>query len=380
MSKSETSSHGFWRETWRRFRKRKLAMIALTYVLSLAVIALLAPAIVGTKPLVCQYKGNTYFPFLGYYKRSWENPIFRQDRVLNRYPIMLQQNDPQSWAVWPLVYQDPYRRVRTRDFAERTGERDAEGKRVYRYAKGWENYAENPSGVAGKPSGNNWFGTNQQGFDVFAQMVHGTQTALSVGIISMGIAATIGITVGAFAGYLGGWVDIVLSRLIELVMCIPSLVLILALVALLDKVSNWHLMAVIGVTSWTGIARLARAEFIKIRQMEYITAARALGAGRVRIMARHVLRNALAPVLVPITFGIASAILIEAGLSYLGFGASPPNPSWGTLLQSGRKAIQEMWWLILYPGGAIFLTVLAYNLIGEALQEATDPRLKQSGH
>ncbi len=353
-------------------------MLALVYVVALAIVALFAPLIVGTKPLICQYKGQVYFPFLGYYNRSWEGAIFRKDRVLNRYPIRLQDNDPESWAVWPLIYQDPYRRLRTQDFAQR--ERGADGKRSWRYAKGWEDYRENPSGVSGKPSRQNWFGTNQQGFDVFAQMVHGTQTALSVGIISMGIAATIGIVIGGLAGYFGGWVDIILSRLIEVVMCIPSLVLILALVALLDKVSNWHLMAVIGVTSWTGIARLTRAEFIKIKQMEFITAARALGAGGIRVMTRHVLRNSLAPVLVPISFGIAAAIMIEAGLSYLGFGASPPNPSWGTLLQSGRKAIQEMWWLILYPGAAIFLTVLAYNLIGEALQEATDPRLKQSGH
>ena len=349
-------------------------MIALGYVLALAAVAVLAPVIVGTKPLACSYKGKLYFPFLGYYNRAWEPAIFREDRVLNRYPIRLQENDPDSWAVWPLVYQDPYRRVRTRDFAE--SERGPDGERAWRYAEGWEEHQENPSGVTGKPSRQNWFGTNQQGFDVFAQMVHGAQTALSVGFISMGIAAAIGVTVGALAGYFGGWVDMLLSRVIELVMCIPSLVLILALVALLDRVNNFHLMVVIGVTSWTGIARLARGEVIKIKQMEYVAAARALGVGWPRIVVRHVLRNSLAPVLVPVTFGIASAILIEAGLSYLGFGASPPNPSWGTLLQSGRSAIREMWWLIVFPGMAIFLTVLAYNLIGEGLQEATDPRLQ----
>jgi peptide/nickel transport system permease protein len=137
-------------------------------------------------------------------------------------------------------------------------------------------------------------------------------------------------------------------------------------------------MAIVGVTNWTSIARLTRGEFLKLKQMEFVAAARSVGAGHGRIMFRHVLRNALAPVLVPITFGIAAAILIESGLSFLGFGASPPNPSWGTLLKSGRSAIQEMWWLIVFPGGAIFLTVLAYNLIGEGLQEATDPRLRQT--
>jgi len=356
---ASSPSAGFWTETWRRFRRRKLAMIALCFVVFLCLVALFAPMIVGTKPIVCKYKGEIYFPFMGYYVRSWENPIFYQDRFRNIYPKNLKEKDPESWAIFPLVYQDPYRRVRK-------GE--------------WPGQPGNPSGVEGRPNRYNLLGTNQQGFDVFAQMVHGTQIALSVGFVSMGIAAAIGITIGALAGYLGGWVDMVLSRIIELVMCIPSLVLILALVAIMDHVTNYHLMAVIGVTSWTSIARLARAEFLKLKQMEFVTAARAMGASQARIMYRHVLRNALAPVLVPITFGIAAAILIESGLSYLGFGASPPNPSWGTLLKSGRNAIEQMWWLILFPGLAIFLTVLAYNLIGEGLQEATDPRLKQAAH
>ncbi len=350
---------GFWAEVWQRFRSRMLGMLALGFVLFLFLVALTAPMIVGTKPIVCQYKGKIYFPCLGYYHAAWENPIFRKDRFRNRYAKNLKKKDPQSWALWPLVYQDPYRRVRR-------GE--------------WEGHPGNPSGVEGVPSRQNWLGTNQQGFDVFAQMVHGTQIALSVGFISMGIAGAIGIFIGALAGYLGGWVDMVLSRLIELVMCVPSLVLILALVAMLDEVTNFHLMAIVGITSWTGIARLTRAEFMKLKQMEFIIAARAIGASQGRIMFRHVLRNALAPVLVPITFGIASAILIESGLSYLGFGASPPNPSWGTLLRSGRDTIQQTWWLIVFPGTAIFLTVLAYNLIGESLQEATDPRLRQDSH
>jgi len=352
-------SAGYWVQTWRNFRRRKLSMIALVFVGFLCIVALFAPMIAGTKPIVCKYKGQIYFPCLGYYARGWENPIFFKDRFRDQYSTKLKEKDPDSWAVWPLLYQDPYRRVKS-------GE--------------WPSQPENPWGTDGAPSRYNWFGTNQQGFDVFAQMVHGTQVALSVGFVSMGIAAAIGITLGALSGFFGGWVDMLISRLIELVMCIPALVLILALVAMLDRVTNYHLMAIVGITSWTGIARLTRAEFIKLKQMEFVSAARAMGAGRLRIMFRHVLRNALAPVLVPITFGIADAILIESGLSYLGFGASPPNPSWGTLLHSGRIAIQQMWWLILFPGLAIFFTVLAYNLIGEGLQEATDPRLRQAAH
>jgi peptide/nickel transport system permease protein len=198
-----------------------------------------------------------------------------------------------------------------------------------------------------------------------------------VGFVSMGIAGTIGIVLGAIAGYFGGWADMLLSRLIEFVMCIPPLVLILALIAVLERPTIWHLMAVLGLTTWTGIARLMRAEFIRLREADFVTAARAVGVSRGGIMFRHIFRNGLAPVLVPITFGIASAILIESALSFLGFGAPPPNPSWGTLLEAGRDNL-HMWWLIAFPGAAIFLTVLAYNLIGEGLQEATDPRLRQA--
>ncbi len=358
LAESAEPSAGFWLESWRRFRKRKLAVVALAFVIALTAIAATAPLIAGTRPIVTRYKGELYFPALWYYNRSWENPIFSKDRFRANYVASLQAKDPESWAIWPLVYQDPYRRVR--------------GDLV------WPETPENPA--SGPPSRYNWFGTNSQGFDVFASMVHGAQTAVSVGFVSMGIAAVIGITMGALAGYFGGWVDVLISRVIEVVMCIPSLVLILALVALLDRVTNFHLMVIVGCTGWTGIARLTRAEFMKLKQLEFVSAARAMGASSTRVMFTHILRNALAPVLVPITFGIADAILIESGLSFLGFGASPPNPSWGTLLSAGRNSIEQTWWLIVFPGAAIFLTVLAYNLIGEGLQEATDPRLRQDAH
>lgn len=349
-------SRGFWAEAWRRFRRRKLTMAALIYVLLLALVAIFSPAIAGTKPIICKYKGHIYFPALGYFTRSWENPIFVTDRFRNVYPGNLEEKDPDSWAIWPLVYQDPYRRVR-------------EGE--------WPGQPENPTMDQGRPSSQNWFGTNRAGVDVFAQMVHGTRIAMLVGFVSMGIAALIGITLGALAGYFGSWVDMLLSRLIELVMCIPSLVLILALIAVLDRTTIWHLMVVLGLTRWTSIARLTRGEFLRLRDTDFVTAARALGVGWFGVMFRHIFRNAMAPVLVPISFGIAAAILLESGLSFLGFGSPPPNPSWGALLNAGRSNLQ-MWWLIFFPGAAIFLTVLAYNLIGEGLQDATDPRLRQA--
>ena len=330
-------------------------MLALGFVLLLIVVALFAPAIAGTKPIVCHYKGSLYFPALGYWNPAWENPVFLRDRFQKRYPEHLSEKDPSSWAIYPLVFQDPFRRTRDGEWPDRPGNR-----------------------TSAPPNRRNWFGTDEIGVDVFAQMVHGTQVALLVGFVSMGITAVIGIALGALGGYFGGWVDIILSRITEVVMCVPTLVLILALVALVEKPTIWHTMAIIGLTSWTGIARLTRGEFLKLKEMEYVVAARALGASWPRIVFLHILRNALAPVLVPITFGIASAILIESGLSFLGFGAPPPNPSWGTLLSAGRNNT-ALWWLLFFPGMAIFLTVLAYNLIGEGLQEATDPRLREAG-
>jgi peptide/nickel transport system permease protein len=352
VSKPPPKALGFWGETWRRFRRRKLAMAALAYVVGLTLVALSAPAIVGTKPVICRYQGAYYFPCLGYFRPEWENVVFKQEGFRRtRYAESLRQ-DPESWALWPLVYQDPQRRIRAGEFEDNPG---------------------NPNN-GGPPDARNLFGSDVEGIDIFAQMVHATRTALLVGFFSMGIAATIGVSLGALAGYVGGWTDMLVSRFIEVVMCIPTLVLLLVMISIIENPTIWHIMAVIGITGWTSIARLTRAEFMKLKQADFVTAAEALGAGRVRIMFRHILPNALAPVLVPITFGIASAILIESSLSFLGFGPQG-SPSWGKLI-AGVSGHLDMWWLITFPGGAIFLAVLAYNLIGEGLQEATDPRLR----
>jgi len=349
-------SRGFWAEAWRRYRRRPLAMAATAFVAALFLVALLAPAIAGTKPVLCRYKGRLYAPCLGYFDRRLEPAVFTKDKFRGTYPKNLEVKDPESWAIWPLFFQDPYRAVR---------------------ADEWPGLPANPARDEGRPSWRNPFGTDQSGVDVLAKMVHGTTIALLVGFVSMGIAATIGIVVGALGGYFGGWVDALTSRVTEIVMCIPSLVLILAIIAIMEKPTIWHTMAILGMTGWTGIARLTRAEFLRLRASEFVMAARATGAGPLRIMLRHVLPNALAPVLVPITFGIAAAILTESGLSFLGFGPPPPTASWGSILNDARSNL-EMWWLVLFPGLAIFLTVLAYNLIGEGLQEATDPRLREA--
>lgn len=349
-------SHGFWAEAWRRYRCRPLAVGGLGFVGFLVVVAAFAPAIAGTKPVLCRYKGRLYAPCLGYFDRRLEPAIFTKDKFRGTYPRNLAAKDPDSWALWPLFFQDPYRSVRNDE---------------------WPGRLENPAMDQGRPSWNNLFGTDQAGVDVLAKMVHGTTIALLVGFVSMGIAGTIGIVVGAVGGYFGGWIDMLTSRVTEIVMCVPTLVLILSIVAIIEKPTIWHTMAIIGFTGWTGIARLTRGEFLRLKSSEYVTAARAAGAGPLRIMLRHVLPNALAPILVPITFGIASAILTESGLSFLGFGPPPPSASWGSVLNGARSNL-GMWWLVVFPGAAIFLTVLAYNLIGEGLQESTDPRLREA--
>ncbi len=349
-------SHGFWAEAWRRYRCRPLAVGGLGFVGFLVVVAAFAPAIAGTKPVLCRYKGRLYAPCLGYFDRRLEPAIFTKDKFRGTYPRNLAAKDPDSWALWPLFFQDPYRSVRNDE---------------------WPGRPENPAMDQGRPSWNNLFGTDQAGVDVLAKMVHGTTIALLVGFVSMGIAGTIGVVVGAVGGYFGGWIDMLTSRVTEIVMCVPTLVLILSIVAIIEKPTIWHTMAIIGFTGWTGIARLTRGEFLRLKSSEYVTAARAAGAGPLRIMLRHVLPNALAPILVPITFGIASAILTESGLSFLGFGPPPPSASWGSVLNGARSNL-GMWWLVVFPGAAIFLTVLAYNLIGEGLQESTDPRLREA--
>lgn len=346
---------GFWSETWSRFRRRKLAFAALVFVGLMACVAFAAPMIVGKKPIVCRFQGGIYFPCFGYFFDSWENNVFKRDGFRRTNYSASLKTDPESWALWPPVYQDPFSRIRSGEFSGQP---------------------ETPNN-GGPPSRFSPFGSDAEGIDVFAQMVHATLTALSVGFFSMGIAASIGITLGALAGYFGGWIDSLASRLIEVVMCIPTLILILAVIAIVPRPTIWHIMGIIGITSWTGIARLTRAEFLKLRNADFVLAAEAIGAGRMRIMFRHILPNTLAPVLVPITFGIASAILIESTLSFLGFGPQGV-PSWGKLLNGARSHL-HMWWLIVFPGGAIFLAVLAYNLIGEGLQEATDPRLRGTG-
>lgn len=226
------------------------------------------------------------------------------------------------------------------------------------------------------PSAAHPMGTDPLGRDVLSRIIYGSRVSLKVGFVAVGLATLIGLGIGALAGFYGGWVDFWLMRLVDLMLCFPSFFLILAVIALLEP-SIWNIMVVIGLTNWMGVARLVRAEFLSLRERDFVVAARALGASDFRLMLRHMLPNALAPVMVSATLGVAGAILTESALSFLGLGVQPPTPSWGNILTAGKDNIEIAWWLSLFPGLAILITVMSYNLLGEGIREAIDPRLKE---
>jgi peptide/nickel transport system permease protein len=232
--------------------------------------------------------------------------------------------------------------------------------------------------ILAEPSRSHPLGTDQLGRDVFSRMLYGARVSLAVGFVSVGIATAIGLVLGSIAGYNGGLVDGFVMRLVDLMLVFPRFFLLLAVLAFL-KPSIWTIMAVIGLTGWMGVTRLVRAEFLSLKEREFVVWSHAIGATGFRVVWRHILPNAMAPVLVAMTLGIPAAILTESGLSFLGLGVQPPYATWGNILNEGKDTIEIGWWLSFYPGVAILLTVLSYNLLGEGIRDALDPRLRQSG-
>jgi peptide/nickel transport system permease protein len=223
------------------------------------------------------------------------------------------------------------------------------------------------------------FGTDDLGRDVFARMLQGAWVSLTVGFVAVGISVFIGIFMGGIAGYFGQhrpFIDTLVMRFVDIMLCFPSFFLILTVVALLPA-SMYNIMIVIGLTSWMGTTRFVRAEFLSLREQDFVTAARALGLNHARIIFRHMIPNAIAPVLVSATIGIATAILTEAGLSFLGFGVPPPDATWGNILASGKDFIFDAPWLTFIPGFAILIVVLSFNLFGEGLRDLLNPKLRE---
>jgi peptide/nickel transport system permease protein len=327
------AKQGYWRLVWRQFRRNPLAMAALVVLVLLVLVALFAPFLAGDRPIYMVKDGKTYVI---------PNLISYRD---------LADVDFSSWE-------------------------PGEGERALRPLI---SYAPERSDLLRKleaPSSDHLLGTDDRGRDVLSRMIWGTRISMSVGFVAAGLAILIGIVIGALAGYYAGWVDVVALRLIEIMLCFPTFILILILIAFLPP-SIYNIMIVLGITGWTGAARLVRGEFLKLRESDFVTAARATGLRNTRIIFRHVLPNALSPVFVTATFGVAGAILTESALSFLGFGVQAPTSSWGELLSQSQRYVYFAWWLVMFPGAAIFITVTAFNLVGDGLRDAMDPRMRQ---
>jgi peptide/nickel transport system permease protein len=335
---SVEESPGFVGIAWRRLKRDRYAMTGLYVIITLFVVAYLAPVLANSKPIAMRFEGRLYFPAVA--------------------------------ELFPLKYILRYPELRTLDFAEiRSDESISRLRAPIPYSP----YESSLDERLAPPSRRHWMGTDTLGRDVCSRVIHGAAIPLKVGLVAVAIALVVGLTLGSLAGYYGGVADIVISRLIEVVMCFPVLFLVLAVIAFLPP-SIFNIMVVIGITRWTGIARYARAEFLRIKNEDFAYAARSLGASDRKIIFRHILPNSLAPVLVSAMFGIASAILVEAALSFLGLGVQPPTPSWGGILSDAREFLDVAWWLALFPGLGIFITVTAYNILGEGLRDASDPR------
>lgn len=325
----ETIETSYSRQIINKFLKNKIGLISLIIISLITIIALLAPILANDKPIFIYDKGNFYFPILKYYS------------FLNNYEFPYDYEQNFEFVILPIIKMSPTQ------------------------------YNLNESLNA--PSRKHIFGTDDRGRDILVRMIYGSRISLSVGFIAAGISLVVGLIVGVLAGYYGGTVDLIISRIIEIVICFPTFFLVLAVLAIMEP-SIYNIMIIIGITSWTGIARLVRGEFLLIKKLDYITTAKISGAHTLRIIFLHILPNALAPVFVASTFEVASAILVESSLSFLGFGVPPPTPTWGDILAQGRDYSDFAYWLIIFPGGAIFIVVTCYNLIGEVLRDIINPK------
>jgi len=315
-----------WRDVWRRFRRSTISMIALVYVLFVALLALFAPMIASSKPMIMRTAAGIRFPSA--------SDLFGQKEGIEQLPagrVVLNAPIPHS--------------PNDIDFTSRLAE----------------------------PTPVHRLGTDDVGRDVLSRLVHGARVSLTVALLAAVIALLVGSFLGAIAGYYGGATDWLVSRLIEIVLCFPFLFLVLGIVALF-RPSMYTIIFALAATTWTDAARYVRGEILRIRELDFAHAARAMGTRDARIIFRHLLPNALAPALVSTNFSVATAILTESALSFLGIGVPLQAPTWGGMLSLAEQYIESAWWLAVYPGIAIFTTVAAFNVVGDRFREALDPR------
>lgn len=398
----------YWELVWHELRKNRSAVVGIRCIVGLFLAAVCAPLISLNQPFFWAANDGSASPFLPalFNRLLFESsvdiffnlflvlgPLYVGAYLLARRRLGAKFAEARARVVGALVavhvvafgltapetfagVPNPlHRSSRVVDYRAEVAVLAAQGKPpaalfpLHRYG-----YREtNPARSVEAPSREHWLGTDTEGRDVFARMLYGARISLTIGVVAVAIYVAIGVVLGALAGYFGGWIDMVVSRFIEVMICFPSFFLILTLAALIQERSIFHVMVIIGITSWTGVARLIRAEFLKHKSLDYAHAALALGIPKRRIIFQHILPNAIAPVLVSATFGVASAILIESSLSFLGLG-DVTVASWGETLNAGR--LENKLWLILAPGFAIFAVVTLFNVVGEGLRDALDPKLK----
>lgn len=389
---------------WGQFRKRTVAYASMWGVFGLLLVAIYAPLFVSNKPFVWREgDGPLQFPWLRslFDRNFYENGIdiffnallfpgtlfaaalwlwWRRTAGLPRRERAPRRARAAAWAVagWLVAlgavlgfdYQDPKTVYPQRQVM--LAEDGVAVTAVYPPMP----YSYRDGDIAkplAPPSAEHWLGTDAAGCDVLARMIYGTRVSLTVGIFAVALYCTFGTVVGALAGFFGGRIDTLLMRLVEVVICIPSMFLVLAVASFITERSIFHIMIIIAAVAWTGPARLVRAEFLRLRELDFVAAARASGFSKGSIIFEEILPNALGPVLVSATFGVASAILVESTMSFLGLG-DITVPSWGQILATGRST--SSWTLILAPGFAIFVTVSLLNLMGEGARDALDPKLR----
>ena len=394
-NKQKTWGTSYGEMVWREFAKSKFILFWLGFIILLFIFAIFAPFLANDKPFVIKIDGQLHWPLLKALTAS-DYSIFLAATVAVIQILLVLRNqrrvDPsiRSGVLWKQIFISVFvvlagiillyffipRRLDATDYKSMV----ASGKATnavfapipYGYGRTDLKVREQP------PNRQHWLGTDDVGSDVLCRLIHGSRISLSVGFVAVGISSVIGIIIGAILGYSGGKTDFLGMRLVEIMMAVPVFFLIITIVAFFPR-SLFNIMLIIGLTTWTEDARFVRAEFFKLRRQDFVQAAVSLGLPLRSILFRHMLPNAIAPVLVNATFGIAGAIFIEAALSFLGFGVAPPTPSWGQILSLGVSTTGRfLWWLTLFPGLAIFFTVLAYNIVGEALRDAIDPRLREA--